>query len=229
MLGVLGGMGPLATADFLAKLIAATPAERDEDHIPVVVYSVPQVPDRPSAITGTGPTPLPAMLTGVRTLKNAGVQVIAIACNTAYYWHKELEREGGVRILHIADAACLELGALVDKGAKVGLMATDGTLAAAFYQQRLKDRGYQVLLNTPEEQAQLVLPAIRDVKRNDVAAAGSKVAAAVQRLEAAGAQAIVLACTELPLALDRSGVTIGTPCVDTTAALARACVRWWKE
>jgi aspartate racemase len=222
-------MGPLATADFLAKLIAATPAERDEDHIPVVVYSVPQVPDRPAAITGNGATPLPAMLTGIRTLKNAGVQAIAIACNTAYYWHKELEREGGVRILHIADAACLELGGFVDKGATVGLMATNGTLAAAFYQQRMEARGYQVIVNTPEDQDRLVLPAIRDVKRNDVAAAGSKIVEAVHRLEAAGAQAIVLACTELPPALDRSGETISTPCVDTTAALARACVRWWKE
>ena len=232
MLGILGGMGPLATADFLLKLVNATPATRDEEHLPVIVYSVPQIPDRPAAITAGGPTPLPAMLTGVRTLKYAGVQAIAIACNTAYFWHAELEREGGVRILHIADAACAELAALLPaspEGTTIGLMATDGTLAAGFYQKRLEARGYRVLANTPEDQARWVLPAIRDVKSNDLAAAGPKIEAAVHQLEAAGAQAIVFACTELPLAIERSRITFAAPCVDTTAALARACVRWWKE
>lgn len=231
MLGILGGMGPLATADFLTKLVKATPANCDEDHLPVIVYSVPQIPDRPAAITADGPTPLPAMLTGIRTLKYAGVQVIAIACNTAYYWHADLEREGGVRILHIADAACAELAALLPpaEGTSIGLMATDGTLAAGFYQKRLEARGYRVLANTPEDQQNLVLPAIRDVKSNDLAAAGHKVEQAVHRLEAAGAEAIVFACTELPLAVEYGQITLAAPCVDTTAALARACVRWWNE
>ena len=229
MLGILGGMGPLATTDFLVKLINATPAERDEDHIPVIVYSVPQIPDRPAAILHGKQSPLQAMLTGVNALKTVGAHAIAIACNTAYHWHAELEREGGVRILHIADAACVEIAAQVRPGAKVGLLATNGTLAAGFYQQRLQARGYTVLVTTPADQERFVLPAIADVKRNALPAAGANAAMAIQQLTGAGAQVILLACTELPVAIDRCGQTFSVPCVDATAALARACVRWWME
>ena len=84
-LGVLGGMGPLATVDFLQKLIEETPATRDQDHIPLIAYSVPQIPERPAAIAGHGESPLPHMLDGMRTLRNAGATMIAIACNTAHY------------------------------------------------------------------------------------------------------------------------------------------------
>ena len=81
VLGVLGGMGPLATVDFLKKLIEETPATRDEDQIPVVAWSVPQIPSRPAAITGNGESPLPAMLAGIRTLKAAGAVALAIPCS----------------------------------------------------------------------------------------------------------------------------------------------------
>src|SRR4051812_14632246 len=102
VLGVLGGMGPLATVDFLKKLIEETPATRDQDHVPVVVYSVPQIPDRPGAILEATESPLPAMLEGVRVLKGAGAAALAIACNTAHYWYDELSAEG-VPVVHIAD------------------------------------------------------------------------------------------------------------------------------
>src|SRR5690606_28553292 len=102
LLGVLGGMGPLATVDFLSKLIEETAAGRDDDHVPVVVYSVPQIPSRPAAIVSGGPSPLPAMLDGVRTLKGAGATVLAIACNTAHYWYDDLAAAAGIPIVHIA-------------------------------------------------------------------------------------------------------------------------------
>src|SRR3954471_9827880 len=108
LLGVLGGMGPLATVDFLAKLIEETPAKGDPDHVPVIVYSVPQIPDRPGAILENTESPLPAMLEGVRHLKRGGATLIAIACNTAHFWYDALSAEG-VPIAHIADATCDDL------------------------------------------------------------------------------------------------------------------------
>src|SRR3989338_9199705 len=166
LLGVLGGMGPLAAADFLAKLVAETPATRDQDHIPYVAWGVPQIPDRPAAILRHGESPLPHMLRGIAALKQAGATAVAIACNTAHYWHDDLVREGGLPILHIADATCDELIARgISKGA-IGLIATGGTLAAGFFQQRLKARGLDCLVNTRADQDQLVLPAIAAVKAN---------------------------------------------------------------
>src|SRR6186713_3023570 len=100
VLGVLGGMGPLATVDFLKKLIEETPASRDQEHVPVIAYSVPQIPDRPSAIIGQGESPLPQMLEGIHTLKRADAKAVAIACNTAHFWYDDLVRQGGLPILH---------------------------------------------------------------------------------------------------------------------------------
>lgn len=226
-LGVLGGMGPLATADFLGKLVAATPAQCDQDHIPVVVYSVPQIPERPAAILDGGESPLPAMLEGIRTLKGAGATCIAIACNTAHYWYDDLAREGGLPILHIADAAAHALERRGLGNATIGLMATKGTIAAGFLQQRLAARGMACVVNTPEEQDELVLAAIAAVKGNDLDTAAALAARAARRLLERGASRVVLGCTELPVAIDRADAALRSRCLDATQALAEACVEWW--
>lgn len=228
LLGVLGGMGPLATVDFLQKLIEETPASRDQDHIPVITYSVPQIPDRPPAITGNGESPLPHMLEGVRTLKRAGATAVAIACNTAHYWYDDLVAESGMPVLHIADAACVDLAGLQ----RVGLLATQGTIAAGFYQSRLAARGIECLLSSDDEQRTLVLPAIECVKRNDLAQAYTLATRAARRLLTQGprgAQRIIMGCTEIPLALDYQPSGVAEHCIDATRALARACVRWWQS
>ncbi|MCW5606143.1 MAG: aspartate/glutamate racemase family protein, partial [Burkholderiales bacterium] len=141
LLGVLGGMGPLATVDFLEKLVAEPPAQRDADHVPVLVYSVPQIPDRPAAILAGGESPLPYMLAGMRTLKQAGACMVAIPCNTAHYWYDDLVREGGLPVIHIADAACEDLARRGIVLQTAGLIATKGTVAAGFFQRCLAARG----------------------------------------------------------------------------------------
>jgi aspartate racemase len=226
LLGILGGMGPLATADFMHKLIAETPAAGDADHVPVVVWSVPQIPDRPGFILHGGESPLPAMLDGIRVLRGAGATCIAIPCNTAHYWYDDLARAAGVPVLHIADAACDMLERRGIRGEAVGLMATRGTLAAGFYQQRLEARGYHPLLSTEADQRELVLPGIACVKRFRLDEAAALLLQAVARLRDAGARAIVLGCTEIPVALDHAGAD--AMAVDATRALAQACVRWWR-
>jgi aspartate racemase len=227
LLGVLGGMGPLATVDFLAKLIEETPAQRDQDHVPAIVYTVPQIPDRPAAIVAKGESPLPAMLEGVRVMTRAGATVIAIPCNTAHYWYDDLVRAADVPVLHIADAACDALDRREPRADAVGLMATDGTLAAGFLQERLRLRGKEAVLNTPAEQSQWVLEAIACVKRHELARAHALAIQACHALHARGAQAIILACTELPVALEHAPNPYAAVMVDATRALAQACAGWW--
>ena len=225
-LGVLGGMGPLATADFLKKLIAATPAQKDPDHVPVIVYSVPQIPDRVAPILRTtGPSPLPAMIEGVHTLEAAGAKCIAIPCITAHHWYDELCQAAQVPIIHIADATC---GAMAAQGVRgdVALLATDATLRSGFFQHRLQTAGFGVVLPSDDEMQKLVLPAIACVKRHDMVTALALASEAVQRLVARGLQRIVLACSELPPALEGADTSIAAHCVDTLDALARACVAW---
>ena len=229
VLGVLGGMGPLATVDFLRKLIEETPAARDEDHIPVITYSVPQIPMRPAAILDGGESPLPAMLDGIRTLKRAGAIAIAIPCNTAHYWYDELVRQGGLPIIHIADAALDELALRCARGTTIGLIGTQGTLAAGFFQQRLAASGFRCIVNSDADQQELVLEAILHVKRNALDAAAALLESAVGKLAHDGASGVILACTETPVVLDRLSPQSSALCVDATRALAKACVKWWGE
>ena len=223
MIGILGGMGPLATVDFLGKLVRRTPASCDQEHVPVIVYSVPQIPERSASILRGGESPLPAMLAGIRTLERAGVGAIAIACNTAHFWYDDLARACPVPLLHIADAACAALDSEV---ARVGLLATKGTLAAGFYQQRLAAQGYACLTNRQEELDSWVMPGIGLVKAGDIAGAGALLRQALAALLERGAQRVILACTEIPPALEGVAAPQLDRCIDATAALADACIRW---
>ncbi len=226
LIGVLGGMGPLATADFLAKLTAETPASRDQDHIPYVVWGVPQIPERPAAILNGGASPLPDMLNGIAKLKQAGARVVAIPCNTAHHWHDALVLSGGLPILHIADAVCDVLTENGITGGKIGLIGTEGTIQAGFFQKRFAARGLECLLSSRADQDQLVLPAIACVKAHDLQRAHRLAIQAVQNLLDNGACAVVLACTETPVAVEFAAHPAATHCIDATRALARACVAW---
>ena len=226
LLGVLGGMGPLATADFLAKLVAETPASRDQDHIPYVAWGVPQIPERPAAIVGGGESPLPYMLRGIAKLKQAGAQAVAIACNTAHFWYDDLVREGELPILHIADAVCDLLAERGITTGTIGLIGTDGTIKAGFFQSRFAARGLGCITSSRADQEQLVLPAIACVKANDLDRAHRLAVQAVENLRAAGTRAVVLACTETPLAVEHAPSPAAAHCIDASRALARACVAW---
>lgn len=227
LLGVLGGMGPLAAADFLKKLVEETPAQRDQDHIPYVAWGIPQIPDRPPAILGLGESPLPQMLDGVLALKSAGASAVAIACNTAHYWYDDLVAQGGLPILHIADAVCEDFTRCGLRPATIGLISTDGTLKAGFFQHRFAALGYRCLTAAPEDQEQLVLPAIACVKANDPARGHELAKQAVSRLLDRGADVVVLACTETPVAMDYRPHPFQSLCLDATRALARRCVQWY--
>lgn len=224
-LGILGGMGPLATVDFMAKVIAATPAARDQDHIPTVVVSWPQIPDRNTAMEGHGPTPVPAMCAALRALEAAGAQGVAIACNTAHAWIEELRAATSLPLLHIAEAADAALARRPGQVRKVGIVATAATVAAGFHQRRLAAAGREALLPDVAMQAR-IMAAIGAVKRGDVAAAGRALEAEIMRLVGAGADAVLLACTEVPVALDAVASPLRARCIDATAALAVASVEW---
>ena len=136
MIGILGGMGPVATSDFFRKLIAAVPARDDDDHVPVVIHSVPQLPLRPAAILEGATSPLPDLLKARDRLLGAGAQALAMPCNTAHYWHAELAADCPVPFLHIADAVGEELVAIGAAGQDVGIIATRATLAASTPRRR---------------------------------------------------------------------------------------------
>jgi aspartate racemase len=210
-LGVLGGMGPAATLDFLAKLQAATPAARDQDHIRVLVDINPQVPDRNTQGDAAGPV-LGEMARG---LALAGAQVLAIACNTAHLYADEIRRASSLPLIDMIDVAC---EAARDAGARtVGVLGTPTALR--LYSERLTGLSLEPVVLDPAQQARF-MDLIYAVKAGDFSkevAAG--MADCARRL---GADVIIAGCTEVPMVLDASRLTV--PLLDAGDLLAKRCV-----
>lgn len=227
VIGVLGGMGPLAGADFLARLTLATPAARDQDHVRAVLWSDPTVPDRTAAALAGGPSPLPAMLAGVRVLERAGAGCLAIPCNTAHLWAEEIAAATPLPLIHIVDAAADALVARGIAGGTIGLMGTAATLRLGLYQRRLAARGHACLVPDEAEMRAAVTPAIARIKANDLDGAAAPLLGAARGLADRGAAAVVLGCTEIPLALrGPEAAASGLVLIDTIDALARAALAW---
>lgn len=225
-LGVLGGMGPLATADFYRKLVEETPASRDQDHVPALICSLPDIPCRGTALMHGGPSPLPRMLEGLQQLKHAHVECVTIPCNTAHYWYSALCKSSGMTILHIVDAVRDELARIAPRPRGVGLLATEATVAARIYQDRLAGQGYVFHLNTPDMRRTHVAAAIDLVKRGRPRDAGALLEEAIHALLEQDVQVPILACTELPVALEAVRSPLLDRCIDANRALARAAVAW---
>lgn len=212
-------MGPAATADFLAKLVRATPVEGDWDHIPVIVRSFPQIPNRSDAILHGGESPLPAMLNGVRWLAATNVDAIAIPCNTAHYWYRELQDAVDVPIFHIADAVCAALRRRGIGADRMALFATPGTLKAMIFEEKLRTAGSTLLPSDPIDVEQIDA-AIRAVKAGQLDIGDSLLREVSAREVARGTALILLGCTELPLLPSAHSSLY----LDATEALAQFCV-----
>lgn len=221
MLGILGGMGPLATADFMQKIVRQTHASRDQANIPILVWSVPQIPDRTQAILGGGESPLPEMIRGVNALKAMGARCIAIPCNTAHFWYDELQRQSGLPIIHIAQATSDEIVRHCAEAQSIGILATAGTLAAKIYQPFLQAR-YRVV-EPQGEDVSILTRGIALVKAGQLDSARPLFEEVAGHLRERHADVLLLACTEIPLAAPRGGDVI-----DTVDALARKCVAWYQ-
>jgi aspartate racemase len=226
-LGVLGGMGPLATADFMKKLIELTPAKAEVDHIPLIVLSANDIPDRVAPIlTGEGPSPLPALLDRRHILERAGARAFAMPCNTAHHWERELVEDSPIPFISIVDAALTAVAGRLGSGGAVGVIGTAATLRSGFYQRRLVEAGYDVVLPRPDVLIEAIVPGIALVKKNRIAEAEPLFQTALEALLDQGADCVLLACTEVDMALPCDDSRARQASIDTNEALALACIDW---
>jgi aspartate racemase len=229
MIGVIGGMGPLATVDFMHKVILATQAEDDERHVPLLVSNDPRIPRRPAALLGDGESPLPRLIEIRDRLLRAGATALVMPCNTAHYWHAALLADCPVPFPSIIDASCEDVAARLPGGGRVGLVATRATLASGLFTEALKARGLVPVFPSDEATDAWMLPAIALVKAGRLAESGPLMARAVESLRAAGADLVILACTEAPIALQAAASDLEAVCVDSTMSLARVTVALWRS
>ena len=234
LIGILGGMGPLAAVDLMQKMLEETAAASDQEQIAVVCWNVPQIPDRQRALAGIGASPLPAMLEGIAALNKAGATRIVVACNTAHYWFDALSAASPAPLLHIVDATLTMLASpgsvdAADRIGTVGLVATQGTLDADLYQSRLAAYGLACIVPDIDAMRLLFTPGCYAIKQGRMSEGAALLHATAQHLVERGAQRLLLACTEVPLALSHGNSDLLPICIDPTRALARACAEYWRQ
>ena len=222
--GVIGGMGPAATVDFLHRLLAATPAERDQDHLRVLVDNNPKLPNRNAAIAGAAPSPAPELAAMARGLQAQGADFLVMPCNTAHAFAEAITDAVHIPLLSLIDAGADAAAASASAARSVGLLAADGCLDAGLYQDALASRGLTAVVLDRAERDRFMATVYR-IKAGDL---GPQVRAEMQaladRLGSRGAEVVLAACTEVPLVLGRGDTAL--PLVDATDALVARTVAY---
>lgn len=228
VLGIFGGMGPAATADCYAKVVAATPATRDQEHLPTLIYSLPQVPDRTTAIRTGDRGIVPWLVEGVTRLEQAGASFIVIPCNTAHHYHADMQAAVKIPVLNMIELTAKETRRRHPAVRTVGVLATTGTLATGLYARALEAQGFRVVVPEAAVQDRQVMAAIAFVKQGGhLREAEDLLARASRHLVGRGAEVLVLGCTETPLAFNPKRASV--PAVDATRVLAEAAVATFRE
>jgi aspartate racemase len=226
-LGVLGGMGPLASASFMERLTALTPAQVDQQHVPAILWSDPRIPDRTDAQLSGGEDPLPWLVNGANKLKQAGAGAIVVPCNSAHLWYDPLVEAVGLPVLHIVTAVASNLQRIGFQRGRIGLMGATATLKLGLYQRQLKALGYDCIVPHDDEMERYCMRPIRLVKANRIEEAYPLALECIELLRSRGAQAVVLGCTEYPIAVPHARrPEIGLPLLDSIDALALAALHW---
>lgn len=223
IIGVLGGLGPWATLDLFEKILRLTPAQRDQDHLRIIIDNNPKIPDRSPAILGDGEDPTPALVTTARNLEAAGAGVIVIPCNTAHAFFEAIASAVAVPVLHIMEEVAAAARTVVPDLSRAAVLATRATMVSRLYHRAFERIGVEVL--GPDEPGQdAVNRAIYGVKAGRKGPEVTRqLVAVVQPLLVAGVQAVVLGCTELPFVLGPDDVPVAL--LDSNLILARAAVR----
>lgn len=226
LIGVLGGMGPAATVDMFNKFVRFTSAGSDQEHIPLIISSIPDIPDRTTALMHGGASPLPVMADYMKRLEKAGAECIVIPCNTAHYWFSELKAACGVDILSIVETT---MGEVMASGKRrIGLLATNATLYMGLYQQAIAARGLECISPDEESQEQ-VMASIYALKAGEGERAKQMMLSQANALFARGAEVIVLGCTEVPVILADAVVKNPQHYIDSTGSLVRAGIHWYEQ
>lgn len=225
-IGVVGGVGPAATVDFLDKIVSNTNSARDQDHVKILVEQNPQIPDRTENLMGEGTDPTIALYSTAKKLERGGADIIAIPCNTAHAYVERIQRHLDIPIVSILTETTQHIVSHYPNVRKVGILATNGTVGSGLYQTSLEQAGLEPVV--PDEAFQaLVMESIygpNGVKAGHTSGkCRQQLLQAVEHVLAKGADAVILGCTELPLIAPNPQES-NAIALDPTLILARKCV-----
>jgi aspartate racemase len=221
--GILGGIGPMATVYFMQRVLDLTDASRDQDHVDMLVWNHASIPDRTAYLLGDSDvSPGPVMADDARQLERAGARFIAVPCNTAVAFQDEIASAVAIPVLSIVDETVAAAQAAVPGLTTVGILATDGTLKAETYHRTARAAGLTPVV--PDDVVQKdVMSMIYDGVKAGMPVERHRFDAAVSHLRSKGAGAVLLACTELSIL--KTDLAVDEPdVVDSLDALAARTV-----
>jgi aspartate racemase len=225
-IGILGGMGPEATNRLCALITAKTPARTDQEHIPVITYNNPRIPDRVAGVYGGGRSPVPELTRTARVLEDAGADLLLMPCNLAHFFIGEIQAAVRVPVL---DIIAETVGFVVERHPHcrgAGLLASTPTIRCGLYEKSFRRHGVRVIAPDDEDQRRKVMGAIygpEGIKSGRKEVPRALLKGAAEALVAAGADVIIAGCTEVPLVLTREDVSV--PVVDPLEVVAGVAVR----
>ncbi len=198
-LGIIGGMGPKATCELLEAIINYTDAEKDQDHIDILLENDSKVPDRSAAILSGGEDPVPELVACGKRLTQAGAEILVMHCNTAHYFYDDVAAKLSVPLFHMPRETAKEIAAAGVK--RVGILATTGTKRAGIYDKALTEEGLTPMYPEDDEQ-DLLMRAIYDfAKRGGGELDREGIRKMLDGLRERGAEVLLIACTEVPIVL----------------------------
>jgi len=210
-IGILGGMGPEATAYMFGLLIKNTLVEKDQDHIQVLIYSNPKIPPRTDAILGIGPNPTPELIQGINLLLKGGADLILIPCITAHFFLPDINKQIDFSYLSLIDEALKWAKRNAPSMRKAGILSSTGTLKSRLFHDVFLSGGIKIIQPTDEEQKKVM----NSIFGNKGIKAGystgyskDTIVDMANTLIKRGAEAIIAGCTEIPLALNAKDIPV---------------------
>lgn len=224
--GIIGGLGPQATNYFISLLINIhQPAvKKDQDHIPFLTFNNPQIPDRTGHLVHGKEDPLPELVRTGILLKYIGATFLAIPCNTAHAYSSAIEKHVGIPVMNMVTLTVQHIIDTFGRNASVGLLATDGTIESKVYQNEFTTIAPTIRIITPTPNNQEAIhETIYQIKASGVDKKSIKtIHTAAMKLVSRGADAVILGCTEIPLAIQQRNCTF--PIIDPMEVLAQQVV-----
>lgn len=220
-IGIIGGMGPEATLDLFGKLIRHTDASCDAEHIRIYIDCHTGIPDRTRAILAGGESPVPYIAESAQKLAAMGADLLLLPCNTSHYYYDEIAAVSPVPVVNMIRTAAEELKRCGIS--RAGVLATDGTLRSGVYQNELAACGIDAVCPEGEDQAAVMRLIYDGIKANEPTFDIAPIERTLAHLRDAGAERLVLGCTELPVAVARYGIH-APDALDATDVLAQTAV-----
>ncbi len=205
IIGILGGMGPLATVELFRRIVEKTPAERDQEHPRIIIYNNPKIPDRTAFILGKGDDPRPELINSAKKLESWGADFIIMPCNTAHFFAETIQRGIRIPLLSMVEETAKEIEKMGLR--KVGLLATDGTIKGLVYHRALLNRGINIAIPNKQDQKKVMKGIYDGVKAGNLELGRELILEVAKRLEKRS-EGIISGCTEVSVALRQEDLKV---------------------